>query len=105
MAHLLDVVEERLHGAEELTEVGALAEALLVAIDRVPLDTDDVRLGILDATCDLRRKSVRRGIQGGCGLAVRTLELVAPIRGNAVANVFDDHHPSSGTDRCRPPGL
>jgi hypothetical protein len=45
VAHLLDVVEERLHGAEELIEVGALAEALLVALDRVPLDTDDVLLG------------------------------------------------------------
>jgi len=45
VTHLLDVVEERLHGAEELTEVGALTEALLVALDRVPLDTDDVLSG------------------------------------------------------------
>ena len=56
MAHLLYVVEERLHGAEEVTEVGALAEALLVALDRVPLDTDDVRLGIFDATGSYARQ-------------------------------------------------
>jgi hypothetical protein len=55
MGHLLDVVEERLGGFEEGLEVGALPEALQVPFDGVPLDADDLLLGLVDAPGGLLR--------------------------------------------------
>ena len=47
--HLIDRLEERLDGIEELGEPRALAKALEVALDGVPLDSHHVALGMLDA--------------------------------------------------------
>jgi hypothetical protein len=59
MDHLLDVVEERLRGVEERLEVGALPEALQMPFSRVPLDADDLLLGLVNAAGGLPALAVR----------------------------------------------
>lgn len=61
-----DLVEERLHVAEELMKARRGAKALLVSFERVPLDADDEMLGFLDAARDFEKPGSARRRRAGC---------------------------------------
>ena len=91
MRHFLDRVEERLHEPEELTECWALAETLLVPFNRVPLDPDDVTVGILDSARDLVPLAVLVRREDDAGATVGLLERSRLLVRNHVTDVLDDH--------------
>jgi hypothetical protein len=63
VGHLLDIVEERLRGLEERLEVRALPEAVQMSFGRVPLDADDLLIGLVNTAGRLPAPTLRRGIE------------------------------------------
>lgn len=82
MLHLRDLVEERLHGSDELLEAGAGAKAALVPLGGVPFDSDRVVLGLLDAPRDLIAEAMavcREDLAGQArGIALELLDRLRP---------------------------
>jgi hypothetical protein len=63
VGHLLDVLVERLRCFEERLEVGTQPEALQVPVRRIPLDADDLLVGLVDAAGGFPPQAVRRCIE------------------------------------------
>jgi hypothetical protein len=97
--HLLDLLEERLHRREERSEAGAVTEALLVILERAPLDSDDVVVRLLDAVRDLVGETLRCLRQDRLRLSPCGFELVVALVRDSIADVLDDHGSSSLRDR------
>ena len=92
--HLLDRLEERLHEREELAERRALAEALLVPLDRVSLDPHHIALRVLDAARDLVPNAMLVGGEDRTGTAICVLKGSSLLGWDRIADVLDNHERS-----------
>src|SRR5207245_2540133 len=93
--------EEGLDRGEELPESGAGPKALLMALDRVPLDAHHEPLGFFDAPAHLVSQAVRVGVEHVGRLPVGLLKLCRSILGDDVADVLD-HHRLTLRSQARP---
>src|SRR4029453_18892912 len=91
VGHLLDVVVKRARSLEERLEVIASPEALQVPFCRVPLDSHDLLLGVVDRAGGVPPQAVRGRIEQLAGTLVGVLELVAAAGLDLVADVLHDH--------------
>src|SRR4029453_910399 len=91
VSHLLDIAVEGLGCLEEGLELGATPEALHMSFGRVPLDADDLLVGLVNAAGGLAAAAVRGPIQQRAGTSIGVVELVGAARLNPVADVLDDH--------------
>src|SRR5882757_5278194 len=100
MLHFLDLGKEWFHCGEEIGECRTAAKSLFVALDRIPFDTNDEVLGLLDAAADLIPLTMRIGIERRAALAVCLLEFGRPLGGHCVSDVLHNHLGSLVSIQC-----